>query len=194
MLLVAHADTFWDELYGRYVGYQPWGLVEDNGVIRNIQGGLGADDRAGCALVWLLRDMGHSILITNGEEQRQKGSNYLMNQHHDIADQINSQHQFVIQVDRRNGRDFKCYSVGTDEFRAYVSRVTGFSEPDRRSYTDIVALCRNICGVNLSIGYYNEHTEDEYLVVSEWKNTLNLCRRWLSEDKLPRFSRNHRND
>ena len=30
--------------------------------------GIGADDRAGCAILWLLKDSGHSLLVTNGEE------------------------------------------------------------------------------------------------------------------------------
>ena len=38
-----------------------------------------------------------------------------MDHNKDIADEINHDHQFVIQFDRRNGRDFKCYDVGTDE-------------------------------------------------------------------------------
>ncbi|OQY09386.1 MAG: hypothetical protein B6I30_09910 [Desulfobacteraceae bacterium 4572_187] len=93
-----------------------------------------------------------------------------MNYNHDIADKINFEHQFVVQLDRRNGRDFKCYSVGTDEFRNYVGQTTGYIEPDRSAYTDIVTICRDICGVNLSIGYHSEHCENEHLVISEWEN------------------------
>ncbi len=123
-------------------------------------------------MLWLLKEMGHSILITNGEESGQKGSNWLINKNPDIADKINSNHKFIIQLDRRNGKDFKCYSVGTVEFKEYVSKITGYSEPDWSSYTDIVTLCRHICGVNLSIGYRNEHGTDEYLVIDKWLNTL----------------------
>lgn len=186
VLLVAHADTYWDELYGEN-GNESQELSQLNGIIRNTNGGLGADDRAGCAMMWLLKEMGHSILLTNVEEGGRVGSHWLMNANEDIAKKINSDHQFVVQLDRRNGNDFKCYTVGTDEFRTYVSQITGYSEPDRLSYTDIVTLCRDICGVNLSIGYRNEHTEDEHIVVGEWVNTLNICRKWLSESELPLF-------
>lgn len=187
VLLVAHADTYWDEHYGEN-GNESQELFQLDGIIRNKNSGLGADDRAGCAIIWLLKEMGHSILITNGEEHGRKGSNWLMNKNHDIADAINLNHQFVVQLDRRNDKDFKCYSVGTDKFRTYVRKTTGYSEPDRSSYTDIVTLCRDICGVNLSIGYRSEHSEDEHLVVSEWVNTLNICRKWLSASELPHFS------
>lgn len=188
VLLVAHADTHWDENYCDKC-YGPPELEVENGIIRNknTNVGLGADDRAGCAILWLLKDMGHSLLVTNGEEGGRMGSTWLMDYHSDIADKINECHQFAIQFDRRNGYDFKCYNVGTDEFRAYVKQQTGYSEPDRKLSTDIVTICRDICGVNLSIGYRNEHTAGECLYIDEWLNTLNICRDWLSKADLPRF-------
>lgn len=185
VVLVAHADTVWDARYGRQAPAQ--NLQNKNGRIWNSSGGLGADDRAGCAIVWLLKDLGHSILITDGEEQGQLGAKYLVNNCQDIANAINDDHQFVVEFDRRNGRDFKCYNVATDDFRRYVQSVTGYTEPDRHSRTDIVELCRRVCGVNLSIGFYGEHSPLEELRFDEWANTLNLCRRWLSQADLPRF-------
>jgi len=192
VLLIAHADTYWDYDYDEaYTGQCFSGVAqeinEDNGIVTNKNGGLGADDRAGCAIAWLLKDLGHSILITSGEEHGSRGSHYLMREHTEIADEINNYHQFAIQLDRRNGTDFKCYDVGTDSFRAYVQKTTGYSEPDKYSSTDIKTICRDICGVNLSIGYYNEHSSEEYLVIKEWENTLILLREWLSLEDLPLF-------
>ena len=189
VLMVAHGDTYWDEAYvgSCAVNGAPGEIYEEDGVIKNRNGCLGADDRAGCAIVWLLKYLGHSILITSGEEHGRKGSNYLMEEHPEIANEINSNHQFIVQFDRRNGWDFKCYTVGTEEFRAYVRKKTGFNEPDRNSATDIVTLCRSVCGVNLSVGYDREHSEGEYLVPGEWENTLNIARGWFSEPELPRF-------
>jgi len=191
VLLVAHADTVWDREYG----YDPGPTHEikiENGEIKAVddQFGLGADDRAGCAMLWLLKDLGHSLLVTNGEEDGQKGACWLMSDNKDISDEINHDHEFVIQLDRCNGRDFKCYDVGTDEFRSYVADKTGYTEPDRRATTDIVTLCREIVGVNLSIGYHNEHGNQEHLNIAEWEHTLNLCCRWMTERELPRFRKN----
>jgi hypothetical protein len=190
VLLVAHGDTVWDKQFGRSFDARQE-LVFTDGIIRSssTKCGIGADDRAGCAMLWLLKDLGHSLLITDGEELGGIGSNWLMNarENQDIAFEINTHHQFMIQLDRRHGSDFKCYSVGTDKFREYIKRITGYCEPDRFSYTDIVTLCIVITGVNLSVGYYNEHSHQEYLNVEEWHNTLELCRRWLSEPNLPRF-------
>jgi hypothetical protein len=189
VLLVAHADTFWDREYGPDPGPVHKIKIEDGNITAvNEEFGLGADDRAGCAVLWLLKDLGHSLLVTNGEENGQTGSSWLMSENKAIADEINRDHQFVIEFDRRNGRDFKCYDVGTDEFRSYVAEKTGYTEPDRRSSTDIKILCRDIAGVNLSIGYHNEHHDNEHLKIAEWENTLNVVKEWLSEPNLERFA------
>ena len=180
VLLVAHADTVAD-------ANQEVVLEEKAGVIRNTRGILGADDRAGCAMLWLLRESGHGLLVTAGEENGCIGSRFLRDDCPDIFDEINGRYQFMVQLDRRNGRDYKCYDVGTDEFRIYVEDKTGFAEPNRDWSTDIRVLCKKICGVNLSCGYRNEHYEDECIVTSEWLNTLEILRKWLAEDALPEF-------
>lgn len=192
VVLVAHADTVWDEYYSNDFDPQSQVLFID-GMFQSSSDicGIGADDRAGCAMLWLLKDLGHSLLITDGEEGGLMGSKWLMKDisNLDIAEEINHKHQFMIQLDRRYSSDFKCYSVGTDEFREYVKKVTGYSEPDRVASTDIVQLCQDITGVNLSVGYRYEHSHKECLSFAEWQNTLNICRQWLSQPNLPRFSR-----
>jgi len=188
VVLVAHADTVLDERYG-YPRVEHSVHEEDGHFVSLNPDGqravLGADDRAGCAILWLLRESGHSLLLMDGEERGQIGSTWLMQDHPDIADEING-HQFMVQFDRRNSHDFKCYHVGTPEFRSYIAKQTGYSEPNRSSFTDIVTLCRDICGVNLSVGYYNEHSVDETLCIAEWEHTLNVARTLLA-GPLPRF-------
>ena len=180
VLLVAHADTVADDS-AEVV------LEEKEGVIRNKCGILGADDRAGCAMLWLLRSTGHGLLVTDGEEYGGVGADFLCTAFPDIHDEINRRYRFMIEIDRRGADDFKCYDVGTEAFRAYVAEKTGFAEPDRRSFTDIVTLCRDICGVNLSCGYHDPHQASEHLVTMEWHHTLKLLRKWLAEEEIPRF-------
>ena len=180
VLLVAHADTAGD-------GDMETVLAETDRVIFNRRGILGADDRAGCAMLWLLRNSGHGLLVTDGEERGGLGTAFLTTAFPEIFDEINRRYNFMIQIDRRGKGDFKCYNAGTREFRAYVARKTGFAEPDRRGFTDIVGLCRDICGANLSCGYYEAHTETEHLVKAEWRRTLTLLRAWLAETDLPAF-------
>lgn len=187
VLLVAHADTYFDGQSG-----YPADVFVQGGILRSTHPDLacGADDRAGCAMLWQMRDLGHSLLITSGEEKGRRASTWLMEKNPDLADEINRTHSFVVQLDRCNGTDFKCYDVGTPHFRRYVEDVTGYTEPDRSSYTDICTLCRDIPGVNLSIGYYHEHTKEEYLDLEQWRTSLLLIRSWLSEQRLPVFRLN----
>jgi hypothetical protein len=185
IVLIAHADTVWSS--DCYKTETP-DLKITGSIIINANGGLGADDRAGCAIVWLLRDMGHSILITNGEEQYGIGSSWLMKNHKDIRDEINENSAFALELDRRRGNRYICYDVGSEDFQAYIEKSTGHIESLSGGFTDICIVCEKICGVNLSIGYYNAHSEYEFLVYSEWQNTLDLCRKWLQED-FPRFLR-----
>jgi len=195
VLLVAHADTYWDKKWsdhGDFINAKSEYEREDD-IIRSISDsyGIGADDRAGCAILWLLKDLGHSLLITTGEEHGQIASNWIMNspENNDIRDEIQNEHQFVIQLDRRNGTDYKCYNVGSDKFREYVNDMTKYTEPDRSSRTDIVILCDKITGVNLSIGYCNEHKKTEYINIREWLHTYDMLRNWITRDDLPRFER-----
>lgn len=184
VLLIAHADTVADE--NTIID-----LEENETLIRNRNGVLGADDRAGCAMLRLLRETGHGLLVTDGEEGGSFGAKFMERECREIFDEINSRYQFMIQIDRCGYSDFKCYNVGTEEFRAYAAAETGRSEPDRERSTDIVYLCRRICGVNLSCGYYKEHSAEEYIVKEEWLQTLQLLRKWLAKTDLPEFLLNN---
>jgi len=186
VLLVAHADTVWDDLH---LGSAP--VLQRIASAKNHHGhlilsgenseiGLGADDRAGCAIVWLLQESGHSLLILNGEERGQLAANYMKNACPDLFEEIN-EHQFALQFDRRNGADYKVYYLPvSDAFHQYIKKNTSYEEPDHSSRTDICVLCQDICGANLSIGYYDEHTNNEHLNVNEWNQTLTLTRAMLA--------------
>lgn len=184
VLLLAHADTYWDGNRCR-----PHEVVHHNGLVQSVgsAAGLGADDRAGCAIVWLLRTTGHSILITDGEEQHRRGSRFLKENFPSVMDEIQNDHQFAVQFDLADTGCFKCYDVGSSAFKQYVSAETGFVPLENSSYTDIVTLCTVLAGVNLSVGYHNQHTADEYLDLDQWLTTLQTAGAWLSQDELPRY-------
>ena len=190
VVLVAHADTVWDKIYTEISGereHRPELMID--GTVRQAGSqdwGLGADDRAGCAILWLLKDCGHSLLVTDGEEHGQIGANHLVDEYPEIAKELND-HSYMIQLDRRNDSDYKTYALPvTKEFRQYIASETGYQDAGTNARTDIVALCRRICGVNLSIGYYNEHTPDEYLDIISWLKTYETVRKML-EIEQPRF-------
>ena len=177
--LVAHADTVW---HGRDI--QQSIKVADGKIIgRNSDAGIGADDRAGCALLWLFRQSGHNILITDGEEIGCVGAKYLQANHYAVLDKINESN-FILEFDRRHGNDYKCYDIPvTKNFKRYIEEeFCGYMDAGITASTDIRFLARNICAANISVGYYNEHTPNEYLVIDEWLNTYNLAGRLLSAD------------
>lgn len=197
VLLVAHSDTVWDDqeikigykagggiFYSRNRGHQ---FVKDKGNRSvNIPGvGIGADDRAGCAILWYLRDLGHSILITSGEEDHGVGSSWIMKDDW-WRKEINARHNFVIQFDRRGDNDVVFYDVGSKKFAEYVEQSTNYVRSEG-TFTDICNLCEDICGVNMSVGYYDEHRTEEKLVYRQWIRTLYTAREWLSKKGLPKF-------
>ena len=181
-VLAAHADTVWDEAYvesGFKSRPREKNGVYSNGALR-VRCGIGADDRAGCAMLWLLRESGHSLLVTDGEEKGMLGSGYIRNHCPELFAEIND-HSYIIQADRRNASDYKCYNLPvTDEFRKFIEENTGYSDAGKNAATDIVALCDKICGVNFSVGYYNEHHKEETLVFDEWYNTLCVIEKMIS--------------
>lgn len=163
VLLVAHADTVW---HGLDDPQQKLNI--SNRIVTGVKKdyGIGADDRAGCAIVYLMKDSGHSLLIVNGEERGCIGSREA------VKTVPIKDHQFAVQFDRRGGTDFKCYDVGTTAFRKFIKKTIGYTEPNRFSTTDIRVLCREICGVNLSVGYSHEHSSLESLNLNEWYATF----------------------
>lgn len=175
VLLVAHADTVFQDSRRQHQ------IIFKDGIYRSNDPsvGIGADDRAGCAIVYLLRDLGHSLLITNGEEIGGLGAKTIKNRHPKLYDELN-EHQYMLEFDRRNSRDYKVYNIPvSEEFQDFIEISTGYEEAGKKSSTDIVVLCNKICGANLSVGYYDEHTPFETLVYGEWENTLNTARKML---------------
>ena len=176
VLLVAHADTVWD---GEAVEQR---VYRDGGTVRgeNAACGIGADDRAGCAILWLLRESGHSLLVLDGEEYGSLAARHLREAHAALFDELNG-HAYMVEVDRRETENYKVYHLPVPQgFHEFIVEKTGYREADRRSSTDITVLCRDIAGVNLSIGYYREHSEEEHLVLDEWYRTLTLLRAMLA--------------
>lgn len=181
VLLVAHADTVWDGGYGTPPAATQ-ALTEREGVLwgENPALGIGADDRAGCAMLWLLRHTGHSLLVVDGEEGGKLSSLHIRGSYPDLFDELN-RHAYALQLDRCGGGDYKVYKLPvTQEFCALIEQATGYREADRERSTDIAVLCRDICGANLSIGYYDEHTPREHLNVEEWLRTLTLVEQLLT--------------
>ena len=175
--LVAHADTVFHKNSSA-------NILEKHGVLYSgdPEVGLGADDRAGCAICWLMRNEPVNILITSGEEKGALGSAFLKEEHPEVLKLIQKS-KYVLQFDKKNGNEYKTYHIPvTKRFKEFIEKNYQFVHVCGGSGTDIVNLCSDkVCGANLSIGYYNPHTTKEYLVLSEWQNVLDKTRALLNK-------------
>ena len=180
-VIAAHADTVFDTAYKDKVYRSKVGYKEGVFYSESAECSIGADDRSGCAMLWLLRNSGHSLLILDGEEHGQIGANYLKDSNPELFEEIND-HSFILQLDRRNSSDYRYYGLPvTPEFVSYIESETGFTLAEGKGRTDIGILCTKACGVNLSVGYYDEHKPTERLVYSEWLNTYNIVKTMLAK-------------
>lgn len=179
ILLIAHADTVFLSPVGKHIIMHS--KETDTYYSGEKYAGIGADDRAGCAMLWQLKDLGHSLLILDGEEIMTTASSLIKFDMPEIYEELNS-HQYMIQLDRKGINQYKVYNIPvTEEFKQFVETEFGVREAGRGSFTDIVQLCGSICGANLSCGYYNEHLSTEYLVYPEWEKMLEKIKAVLKE-------------
>lgn len=191
VLLVSHVDTFFTQKRGysnsqhRLIEYPDNTIISDDP-----ERGLGADDRAGCAILYLLKDMGHSILLLDSEEYSCLSANWLIQSFPSIANEINN-HQFMIELDLEGNSNYKTYDLGTNEFKKYIEDEFGFTSIDVSKYpkggTDIVCLAKDICGVNLSVGYKYHHTPKEFININHWYKTLVKLSEFLQNKNIPKF-------
>ena len=186
VVLVAHADTVWDEAYGYSM---ETGVFFEDGVFRgtNEGCGIGADDRAGCAMLWAMRNSGHTLLLLDGEERGKIGARYLKRENEKLFRMLNS-HQFMIELDWQGTGGCLFNQVDyTNRFHHYITNSLGFRDDKMPGGSDLQVLCHRICGVNIGVGYHANHLPGETLILAEWENTRSLLQAFL-QNPQPRFS------
>ena len=175
--LVAHLDTvFKTPVSNLYYDRQEGVLWSPDG--------LGADDRAGVfAILKILQD-GYrpSVIFTTDEEMGGLGASALADKNCPIPGL-----KYMIELDRQGDDDCVFYECYCPEFIEYVESF-GFCE-QYGTFSDISFLMPGweICGVNLSIGYKDEHCYTEILKVESLFNTIQKVETMLSEKEIPNF-------
>lgn len=171
--LVAHMDTVFYN--------QPTDVYYDQrkGIMWSPDG-LGADDRAGIfAILQIIAD-GYrpSIILTTDEEKGGLGAQKLAKKACPIEFL-----RYMIQLDRKGSNDCVFYECNNGQFIKYVEQF-GFAEA-AGSFSDISFLMPawKICGVNLSIGYRDEHTIAETLNVHWMFQTIEKVKQMLDDAK-----------
>ena len=146
--------------------------------------GLGADDRAGVfAIIQIIkRGLRPHIILTTDEEIGAVGASKLS-----MIDCPFEDLRYLIQLDRRGSNDCVFYECDNHEFVEYVEQF-GFIEAIG-SFSDISVICPawEIAGVNLSIGYRDEHSISEILFVNYMLDTIEKVIKMLQEKEIPKF-------
>ena len=177
VLLSAHMDTVKGVLVDRQL------IETEDGIIMSDKGALGADDRGGIAIILtVLRNLeqlnfnGHiKVAFSREEEVGCVGAGKIDEEWYKSTD-------LAIVVDRRGNRDIV---VGCG--MAFCSDSVGYFMQDVSKMADMDWKCveggisdamvfaeEKVNSINVSAGYYNEHTASEYASLDEMGDTVKL--------------------
>lgn len=163
--LVAHMDTVFKQ--------PPKNFFYDNEeqVLWSPDGGLGADDRAGIYAIIKIIEAGFRphIIFTRDEEIGGFGAKSLI-KNFPISPFKNL--KCLIELDRQGKDDSVYYQCNNENFEDYINKF-GFIT-DWGTFTDIsiIAPQWKVAAVNLSVGYFNEHSAREYLKINFLNETI----------------------
>ena len=168
--LVAHMDTVFKKPPSEIF------FDERHNVMFSPQG-LGADDRAGVfAIIQIIRGgQKPHVIFTTDEEYGALGAMELSK-----LDCPFTNLKYIVQLDRRGSDDCVFYDCDNEDFVGYIESF-GFTW-NYGSFTDISELCPSwkIAGVNLSVGYRDEHSETEVLFVGQLLATISKVKKMLN--------------
>lgn len=178
VILVAHMDTVFKT--PKYVAYD----IKKG--IMSAKTGLGADDRAGIYSILNIVESGYrpSILFLEDEEVGCIGAKWFIT--NKSAKSLKG--NFFIELDRKGKDDAVYYDCINSDFSDYIESF-GF-KPQYGAYSDISVICPSfdLAGVNLSIGYYDQHTPNETLNINEMEDTIEKVKNILDQPNDIRYN------
>lgn len=180
IMLCAHMDTVHEKNVENI-------FISDNGTLWSPQG-IGGDDRCGIYTI-LMSITGENkpyILFTEDEETGCIGAGY-------FADDVKSglingkdiNINFIVEADRKGADDSVYYDCDNPEFEEHINSfgfVTSYGTCSDISY---IAPALGVAAVNLSCGYYDQHTLKETIVLSELYNTIHKVRNIIADAAAP---------
>lgn len=168
ILLTAHMDTVHKNAVKNIVVERHEGKT----IISSPQG-IGGDDRCGVWLIMEIVKAGYRpyVIFCEDEEIGCVGADKFCVSK-DLA-KLQGKINFIIELDRRNATDAVYYDLDNLEFEEWVTENCGYKTA-YGSCSDISYLAPEleVAAVNLSCGYYKEHTLEHYVVFEEMQNTL----------------------
>ena len=182
ILLVAHLDT---------VHHDNVTVIckSDDGNILMSPQGIGGDDR--CGVYGIIKAHENAkvkpwLLFTCDEEIGGVGARQFANDlpMKDKLEKIN----LIVELDRKGKTDAVYYDCDCPELEEYITS-KGY-KTEWGTYSDIcdVAPALGVAAVNLSCGYYNAHTQHEFINVKYLENTIRKVIEIVNESPtLPQF-------
>ena len=149
--------------------------------------GIGGDDRCGVYIITRLIVEGFrpSILFTEDEEIGCVGAQKFSAS---VFCKELEDCKFLVQLDRRGDNDAVYYDLDNVDFENYITELTGYKTADG-SCSDIseIAPSCGVAAVNLSSGYYHEHTLSEDVCWEDMLKTMEAVRTILSTEHEEQF-------
>ena len=186
IMLLAHMDTVHKERVKQIC------KTENGNVLMSPQG-IGGDDRCGVyALntVYSLAPVKPWLLFLCDEEIGCVGAGKFARRFEkSLLPEKLKEVKCLIEIDRKGSKDAVYYDYANDDFEDYITSKgfkTAFGSCSDISY---VAPAMGVAAVNLSSGYYNQHTQHEYIVSSEIDETSRKVLDIVADSVKPDFPR-----
>lgn len=169
-LLSAHMDTVQDDLDEHLAS-----LIEIKEGRVSGYGVIGGDDKCGIYAILHLLKNGHkdnvNFVFSVQEEVGAIGSS-LFEETNDLTKML-----YCLVLDRKGSSDILCdlnHDYGVKEFSDALTdfgSAYGFSQ-STGTFCDADNYNEQLSCANISVGYYNAHTKNEYAVISELENSI----------------------
>lgn len=184
VMLLAHLDT---------VHKEPVKTIckSDNGNVLMSPQGIGGDDR--CGVYALVTAHARSkvkpwLLFTCNEEVGGVGASVFCGHHGKGKlpkglDDLKA----LIEIDRKGRNDAVYYDCDNTEFEEYITGKGFHTEFGSFSDISLVAPELGVAAVNLSSGYYNAHTQHEYINRKQLNSTVNKVVQIIEDATKPDF-------
>ena len=165
VLLVAHLDTVHKALPNFILKAKD----KDGNTVVSSPNGIGGDDRCGVYMIFeVLEKFNCSVLFCEDEEIGTVGAKKFTK--HPLSKDL--KFNYIIEFDRKGNNDAVFYDCDNEEFTEFITKE--FFKEAYGSYSDISEVAPHLgcAAVNLSCGYYNAHTTNEYVVVEEMEKVI----------------------
>ena len=162
VLLIAHMDTVHKALPRTIMYFKDTDILTCNE-------GIGGDDRCGIYIILeIVKRYNCSVLFCEDEEIGGAGAKKFIKT--EIAKTVDP--NYIIEFDRKGKNDAVFYDCDNPEFELFITE--RFFKTNWGTFSDISILAPfiGVAAVNLSCGYYNAHTVQEYVVLHEMETVI----------------------